>query len=127
MDEVFLIGSKHCPRCKGLDKAYLFARAVNDCYTHLVNERGVEMLIWGDRLLDGATTGYGEWEAAMNGTQSAVDLIPKDIIQVDWHYTNAPLTISPLLPGKRLPGAARQLAGKWKPPRHLHLCAVFYR
>jgi len=87
MDEVFLIGSKHCPRCKGLDKAYLFARAVNDCYTHLVRERGVEMLMWGDRLLDGAATGYGEWEAAMNGTHPAVDLIPKDIIQVDWHYT----------------------------------------
>lgn len=87
MDEVFLIGSEYCPRCKGLNPAYLFARAVNDYYTHLVTQRGVEMLMWGDRLLDGEATGYGKWEAATNGTHPAVDLIPKDIIQVDWHYT----------------------------------------
>jgi hypothetical protein len=87
LDEVFLIGSEHCPRCKGLNPAYLFARAVNDYYTHLVTKRGVEMLMWGDRLLDGEATGYGKWEAATNGTHPAVDLIPKDIIQVDWHYT----------------------------------------
>lgn len=87
LDEVFLIGSEHCPRCKGLNPAYLFARAVNDYYTHLVTLRGVEMLMWGDRLLDGKATGYGEWEAATNGTHPAIDLIPKDIIQVDWHYT----------------------------------------
>ena len=86
MDEVFLIGSEHCPRCKGQDPARLFAKAVNDYYTHLVKGRDVEMLMWGDRLLDGAATGYGEWEAALNGTHPAVDLIPKDIIQVDWHY-----------------------------------------
>jgi len=87
MDEVFLIGSQHCPRCQGQDPAMLFARAVNDYYAHLVTKRGVEMLMWGDRLLDGTATGYGEWEAALNGTHPAVDLISKDIIQVDWHYT----------------------------------------
>ena len=87
MDEVFLIGSEYCPRCKGQNTADLFAKAVNDYYAHLVTKRGVEMLMWGDRLLDGAATGYGEWEAALNGTHPAVDRIPKDIIQVDWHYT----------------------------------------
>ncbi|MFZ2052844.1 MAG: family 20 glycosylhydrolase [Candidatus Aminicenantales bacterium] len=86
MDEVFLIASEFCPRCKGKNPAELFAKAVNDYYQHLVIERGVEMLMWGDRLLDGAATGYGEWEASLNGTHPAIDLIPKDIIICDWHY-----------------------------------------
>jgi len=86
MDEVFLIAGEFCPRCRGKDPAELFAKAVNDYYQHLVRERGVEMLMWGDRLLDGASTGYEEWEASMNGTHPAIDLIPKDIIICDWHY-----------------------------------------
>jgi hypothetical protein len=86
MDEVFLIGSEFCPRCKGRDPAELFAKAVNDYHDHLVNERCVEMLMWGDRLLDGAATGYGEWEASLNKTHPAIDLIPQDIIICDWHY-----------------------------------------
>jgi hypothetical protein len=86
MDEVFLIASDVCPRCRGKNPAELFAKAVNDYYQHLVRERGVEMLMWGDRLLDGASTGYGEWEASMNDTQTAIDLIPRDIIICDWHY-----------------------------------------
>jgi hypothetical protein len=86
MDEVFLIGSEFCPRCKGKDPAELFAKSVNDIHEHLVKERGVEMLMWADRFLDGATTGYGEWEASMNKTYPAIDLVPKDIIMCDWHY-----------------------------------------
>jgi len=86
MDEVFLIASEFCPRCRGKDPAELFAKAVKDYHQHLVKERGVEILMWGDRLLDGASTGYGEWEASLNGTQPAIDLIPKDIIICDWHY-----------------------------------------
>ena len=31
MDEVFLIGDKDCPRCKGKDVGELFAKVVNDC------------------------------------------------------------------------------------------------
>jgi hypothetical protein len=87
MDEVFLIASEHCPRCKGQDPAALFARAVQDYHAHLVGRRGVEMLVWGDRLLDANTTGYGEWEAAANGTHHAIDAIPRDIVVCDWHYT----------------------------------------
>jgi len=87
MDEVFLIASEFCPRCKGQDPARLFAKAVNDYHDHLVKSRRVEMMMWGDRLLDGVATGYGMWEAAENGTHPAIDLIPKDIILCDWHYT----------------------------------------
>jgi hypothetical protein len=85
MDEVFLIGSEHCPRCAGEDPAALFAKAVNDYYGYL-SERHVQMLMWGDRLLDAETTGYGKWEAAANGTAPAIDLVPKDIVLCDWHY-----------------------------------------
>ena len=87
MDEVFLIGSEHCPRCAGRDPAELFAKAANDYYSYLVQGRRVEMLMWGDRLLDAEATGYGKWEAAENGTHPAIDLIPNDVILCDWHYT----------------------------------------
>lgn len=86
MDEVFLIASDQCPRCKGKDPAELFAKAVNDYHEHLVKKRGVEMLMWGDRLLDDKEMGYGKWEASQNGTVPAIDKIPKDIIICDWHY-----------------------------------------
>jgi hypothetical protein len=86
MDEVFLIASEFCPRCRGRDPAELFAKAVNDIYDHVVKKRGLQMLMWGDRLIDGLLTGYGEWEASMNKTYPAVDMIPKDIIICDWHY-----------------------------------------
>lgn len=85
MDEVFLIGSEHCPRCRGQDPAVLFAKAVNDYYGYL-SERHLDMLMWGDRLLDAEETGYGKWEAAANGTAPAIEMIPKDIVQCDWHY-----------------------------------------
>ena len=86
MDEVFLIADENCPRCKGKNPAGLFAKAVNDLYDHIVKKRGLGMLMWGDRLIDGAATGYGEWEASLNNTYPAVDLIPKDIIICDSHY-----------------------------------------
>ena len=86
MDEVFLIGDEKCPRCKGKDVGDLFARVVNELHRHLVEEKDVEMLIWGDRLLDAATFPYGKWEASATGSHRAVDLIPKDVIVCDWHY-----------------------------------------
>jgi len=86
MDEVFLIGSDQCERCKGKNPAELFAHAVNDYHKHLVGEKKVEMLMWGDRLLDDAVMKYSEWDASRNGTAAAIDMIPKDIIVCDWHY-----------------------------------------
>jgi hypothetical protein len=46
----------------------------------------VEVLMWGDRLLDDKVMHYGKWEASGNGTAGAVELIPKDIVICDWHY-----------------------------------------
>jgi hypothetical protein len=88
MDEVFYIGMKGCPRCGGRDPAELFAGEVTRIRNHLA-ESGVELWIWGDRLIDGKTTGVGEWEASMNNTHRAIDLIPKDVVINDWHYERA--------------------------------------
>ena len=85
LDEVFEIG--HCARCRGTSNAELFAEWVSALHAHFVGERNVEMLMWGDRLLDAEATGYGTWEAAGNGTSPAIDRIPTDIIICDWHYS----------------------------------------
>jgi outer membrane protein assembly factor BamB len=90
MDEVFIIGSEDCARCRGKDPAGLFAKQVNDLHHHLVDERKVEMFIWGDRLLDANAMGYSKWESATNGTAAAVDQVSKDIVICDWHYGKRP-------------------------------------
>ncbi|MHB8521595.1 MAG: family 20 glycosylhydrolase [Limisphaerales bacterium] len=86
MDEVFLIASEHCPRCQGRNPAKLFAKAVNDLHAHIAGRRKMEMLMWGDRLLDAKTMGYGKWESSSNETSPAINLVSKDIILCDWHY-----------------------------------------
>ena len=91
MDEVFYIGDDKCPRCGGRDKAELFAGEVRTIHDHL-HQKGREMWIWGDRLLDGRTTGLGEWEASFNNTCRAIDIIPKDVVICDWHYDRADKT-----------------------------------
>jgi hypothetical protein len=85
MDEVFYIGEAQCPRCSGKDKAELFAGEVRTIRDHLAI-KGRILWFWGDRLIDGKTTGIGEWEASYNNTYRAVDMIPKDVIICDWHY-----------------------------------------
>lgn len=89
MDEVFYIGDDKCPRCSGRDKAELFAGEVNKINRHL-KQKNRKLYIWGDRLIDGKITGIGMWEASMNHTHKAVDMIEKDVIICDWHY-EAPL------------------------------------
>lgn len=91
MDEVFYLGEDECPRCAGKDKSELFAGEVNTIHDHLAT-KGRQLMIWGDRLLDGRTTGLGEWEASYNDTWRAVDMISKDVLICDWHYERADLT-----------------------------------
>jgi hypothetical protein len=91
MDEVFYIGDDKCPRCTGKDKAELFAGEVNLIRNHLALKKR-QLWIWGDRLIDGSTTGMGMWEASMNGTHRAIDLINKDVMICDWHYERPDLT-----------------------------------
>jgi len=85
MDEVFYIGDPNCPRCSGRDKAELYAGEVTLLRNHLAQKNN-RLMIWGDRLIDGKTTGLGEWEASMNNTYRAIDMIPKDVFICDWHY-----------------------------------------
>lgn len=91
MDEVFYIGDDKCPRCGGRDKAELFAGEVSKISNHLkLSDR--RLWIWGDRLLDGKTTGLGMWEASFNNTHRAIDMIPRDVVICDWHYERADQT-----------------------------------
>lgn len=90
MDEVFKIGDESCPRCKGKNPAELYADEVIEFHNHIVGRRKIEMLMWGDRLLDGKAMNYGIWEGSGNGTWPAVDKIPRDIIVCDWHYEVMP-------------------------------------
>ncbi|UCF39146.1 MAG: family 20 glycosylhydrolase [Acidobacteriota bacterium] len=91
MDEVFLIGEDDCPRCRGQNRAQLLADEIKRIHAHLA-EKKVRMWLWGDRLIDGETTGIGEWEASTNDTFAAIDMIPTDIVICDWHYEYSPPT-----------------------------------
>ncbi len=83
MDEVFYIGMDK--RCIGRDPAELFAGEVRAIRNHLAL-RNKKLWIWGDRLIDGKTTGIGMWEGSYNNTYRAIDMIPKDVVINDWHY-----------------------------------------
>ncbi len=91
MDEVFYLGNDKCPRCSGRDKAELFAGEVRTIRDHLA-QKNRQLWIWGDRMIDGKTTGIGEWEASYNNTYRAIDMVPKDIMVCDWHYERADKT-----------------------------------
>lgn len=88
MDEVFYLGDDKCPRCQGRDKAELYAGEIWKIRDNLA-KHGRELWIWGDRLIDGKTTGYGMWEGSYNYTYRAIDMVPKDIMICDWHYERA--------------------------------------
>jgi hypothetical protein len=91
MDEVFYIGDDKCPRCGGRDKAALFAEEVNRIDAHLARTNR-KLWIWGDRMIDGKTTGMGMWEASMNNTHRSIDMISKNVVICDWHYERADKT-----------------------------------
>ena len=91
MDEVFILCDDACPRCRGKNKAKIFAYEVTTLRDHLA-ESGRTLWMWGDRFLDGRITEIGKWEASFNDTAPAIDLVPKDIMICDWHYNHAPPT-----------------------------------
>jgi hypothetical protein len=88
MDEVFILADEDCPRCRGRMKSELFAGEVRLIRDHLAKS-GRELWMWGDRFLDGATTGLGKWEGSFNETWPAIRQVPKDIVICDWHYDSA--------------------------------------
>jgi len=86
MDEIFLIGDEKSPNTRRKKPAKVFAWVINKLYHHLVKKHKLEMLMWGDRLIDGKKYNYNKWESSHNDMAGALDLIPKDIIICDWHY-----------------------------------------
>jgi type 1 glutamine amidotransferase len=99
MDEVFYIGMEKCPRCGGQDRSKLFADEVTRIRDHLA-AKDRRLWIWADRLIDGKTTGLGEWEASENDTHRAIEMIPKDVVLCDWHYERpSPTTVALALAG----------------------------
>ena len=88
MDEVFYLGENKCPRCRGKDKATLFAGEVNEIQNHLSLKKR-ELWIWGDRLIDGKNAGTSLWEGSFNNTFSAIDKVSKKVVICDWHYEKA--------------------------------------
>lgn len=74
-DEVYQIGV--CEKCKDKDPAELFAYDVNKIYDYL-KKKGLKTMMWADMLHD--VTEYK--------TPAAIDMIPKDIILLDfiWYF-----------------------------------------
>ena len=124
MDEVMTLGDPDCPRCKDIPKAKLFADEVNRLHDHL-RAKGLQMWMWGDRFLDGKTTGIGDWAASGNDTQDAIRSVPHDIVICDWQYDHAEPTAGyfalsgfPIVtcPWRNSKAAVQQLADQ----RHIH-------
>lgn len=82
-DEVFNIGL--CDECKKHSNSKLFGDWINAIHAHLAS-RGAQLLMWGDRFLNSEETGYHKWESSANGTDPAINNVPKDILICDWHY-----------------------------------------
>ena len=91
LDEVFHIGDERCPRCRGKDKAELFAGEVNKIRDHLAKSDR-KLMIWGDRLIDGAITGLGQFNSSYNNTHRAIDMINKDVFICEWRYSQTGLS-----------------------------------
>lgn len=88
IDEVFDIAEESCPRCHGKRPADLLSRTVRILHDHLA-EKGLDTMMWGDRLLDADKLGYQMWEADKFGMHPAFfdeQNIARDIIICDWHY-----------------------------------------
>lgn len=82
MDEIFEIGK--CPRCRDKSTGEILAKWVTKLHDHLA-ERGVKTWMWGDRLLNAELVEH-TWEGSDNGTETALSMLPKDIVITDWHY-----------------------------------------
>jgi hypothetical protein len=91
LDEAWIIAYPKCPRCGGRDPAEIFAGHVTKLHDHLAAKQ-CRMWMWSDRLIDGKTSGLLAWQASMNNTWRAIEMIPKDILICDWKYEDAPPT-----------------------------------
>ena len=131
MDEVFLIGDKNCPRCKGKDVGELFAKVVNELHDHLVGRerRGdadVERPAPGlqdHRLRDVGGQRHRLAPGDRPGAEGYhhVRLALRDACDLSENGPGKTLPVGAVLPGKGLPRAAVALeksrVGHGVPPR----------
>ena len=86
MDELFDVAV--CPKCKEKTPAELYARTIKILHD-LLAQKGLDTMIWGDRLLDAQKMGYSMWEGDRFDIHPAIhrkDEVTRDIIVCDWHY-----------------------------------------
>ena len=69
MDELFDVAM--CPECSKQTPDALFARAVQKLHDYLA-AKGIDTMMWGDRLLDAQKMGYSMWEADRFGIHPAL-------------------------------------------------------
>jgi hypothetical protein len=86
MDEVYLLGSGTNAPGSRPAPAELYAGQVRALHDHIVGRRHLEMLMWADRIIGPKFQGYSRFDNGRNDLSAAIHLIPKDIIQCDWHY-----------------------------------------
>jgi hypothetical protein len=86
MDEVYLLGSGTNASGSRPAPAELYAGQVRALHDHIVGRRHMEMLMWADRIIGPKFQGHSRYDNDLNDLSAAIDLIPKDIIQCDWHY-----------------------------------------
>lgn len=83
-----------CDKCRGKDPAKLFADSVNKCYEYLAS-RGVDAMIWGDKLV-AVTDKHGESHGAAYKKIYSLDtgkkttLFGKEYIRYDKHWFGYP-------------------------------------
>jgi hypothetical protein len=86
MDEVYLLRDNPAKEPQQPGPAQLYAAQVRALHDHVVGQRHLEMLMWGDRIIGPKYQGYSRYDNGLNDLSAAIDLIPKDIIECDWHY-----------------------------------------
>jgi len=65
---------------EGLSTHQLYAKIINQYHEHIVNTRGIPMMMWADSFEPLANRDKGL------GATAVLDMIPKDIILAYWHY-----------------------------------------
>ena len=94
-DEAYSVGV--CKRCKNTPAYVLYADDVKRINAFL-NERGIEAMMWGEKLLNARSSGgdpiggagHGEGQAKVPALYPCRDLIPKNITMLHWYYVFNP-------------------------------------
>lgn len=86
MDEVYLLRDNGARGPNEPGPGQLYAAQVCALHDYLVGQRHLEMLMWADRIIGPKYQGYSRYDNQHNDLSAAIDLIPKDIIECDWHY-----------------------------------------